>query len=56
MSDRYNVVTQRLDQVITLMNNYYPDAIRAMDRPVVVGVDSVDNALSDKNSKIVRGW
>lgn len=56
MSDRYNVIEQRLDQVITLMNNYYPDAIRAMDRPVVVGVDSVDNALSDKNSKIVRGW
>ena len=47
---------RKLDQVIGLMANYYPDALRAMDRPVVVGVDSVDSALSDKNSKVSRGW
>lgn len=47
---------RKLDQVIGLMANYYPDALRAMDRPVVVGVDSVDSALSDKSSKVSRGW
>ena len=47
---------RKLDQVIGLMANYYPDALRAMDRPVVVGVDSVDSALSDKNNKVSRGW
>ena len=47
---------RKLDQVIGLMTNYYPDALRAMDRPVVVGVDSVDSALSDKNNKVSRGW
>ena len=47
---------RKLDQVIGLMADYYPDALRAMDRPVVVGVDSVDSALSDKSSKVSRGW
>ena len=47
---------RKLDQVIGLMANYYPDALRAMDRPVVVGVDNVDSALSDKSSKVLRGW
>ena len=47
---------RKLDQVIGLMANYYPDALRAMDRPVVVGVDSVDSALSDKSNKVSRGW
>ena len=47
---------RKLDQVIGLMANYYPDALRAMDRPVIVGVDSVDSALSDKNNKVSRGW
>lgn len=46
----------KLDQVISLMANYYPDALRVMNRPLVVGVDSVDTALSDRNSKVVRGW
>lgn len=55
--DNRNVNLERkLDQVIALMANYYPDALRAMDRPVIVGVDSVDSALSDKSSKVSRGW
>nr|DAF01812.1 MAG TPA: minor tail protein [Caudoviricetes sp.] len=55
--DNRNINLERkLDQVIGLMANYYPDALKAMDRPVVVGVDSVDSALSDKNSKVSRGW
>lgn len=55
--DNRNINLERkLDQVIGLMANYYPDALRAMDRPVVVGVDSVDSALSDKSSKVLRGW
>ena len=55
--DNRNVNLERkLDQVIGLMANYYPDALRAMDRPVIVGIDSVDSALSDKSSKVSRGW
>lgn len=55
--DNRNVNLERkLDQVIGLMANYYPDALKAMDRPVVVGVDSVDSALSDKSNKVSRGW
>lgn len=54
--DRNQALERKLDQVIGLMSSYYPDALRVMDRPVVVGVDSVDNALNDKNNKVVRGW
>lgn len=55
--DNRNVNLERkLDQVIGLMANYYPDALKAMDRPVIVGVDSVDSALSDKSNKVSRGW
>lgn len=54
--DRNQALERKLDQVIGLMSSYYPDALRIMDRPVVVGVDSVDNALNDKNNKVVRGW
>ena len=54
--DNRNINLERkLDQVIGLMANYYPDALRAMDRPVVVGVDRVESVLNDKNTKVSRG-
>ena len=56
VDNRNSSLESKLDQVISLMTNYYPETIKAMDRPLVVGVDSVDTALSDRNSKVVRGW
>ena len=56
MTDRNQALESKLDRVINLMSAYYPDALKAMDRPVIVGVDSVDSALSDKSSKVARGW
>lgn len=56
VSDRNIELERKLDTVIGLMSNYYPEAIRAMDRPVVVGAKSIDTALADRNNKVVRGW
>lgn len=56
VDNRNASLERKLDQVISLMSNYYPSALDAMDRPVVVGVNSVDSALSDRNSKVSRGW
>jgi len=54
--DRNDALERKLDTMINLMSSYYPDALNAMNRPVMVGVSSVDSALSDRNSKVIRGW
>lgn len=56
VADRNQALENKLDTIITLMSAYYPNALDAMARPVTIGVDSIDNALSDKNNKVVRGW
>lgn len=54
--DRNQAVEKKLDTVISMMAAYYPDALQIMNRPITVGVSDIDNALSDRNNKLVRGW